>query len=250
MLRFFQHIRKTLMEQNKVKTYLLYALGEILLVVIGILIALQVNNWNQIRMAEQELQLYFRQIHNELSSDIPAQEEFIERNVIIIQNNTRSLHLLNSGNPDSLKQLQYTLGAFVTSWSSTISYPILTEFIENGHLSRVSNQELKQKIFEFNSGLEFITSFDSYNQNQYQHNIEPFVARSFNYQQVALDQYQQWLVPGGPETDFIELGNNLELWNLITLKLELASQYNDYLKKFLIEIKELNELLEQEIINK
>ena len=58
MLRFFRHIRKQLMEQNKIRTYFFYAAGEILLVVIGILIALQVNNLNENRKAqtfEQEI---------------------------------------------------------------------------------------------------------------------------------------------------------------------------------------------------
>ena len=54
MLRFFRHIRKQLMEQNKIRTYFFYAIGEILLVVIGILIALQVNNWNEDRKLERE----------------------------------------------------------------------------------------------------------------------------------------------------------------------------------------------------
>ena len=46
MLKFFRKIRKNLIEQDNVRKYLLYAIGEILLVVIGILIALQINNWN------------------------------------------------------------------------------------------------------------------------------------------------------------------------------------------------------------
>lgn len=45
MLRFFRQIRKKLMEQKKIRTYLFYAIGEIALVMIGILLALQVNNW-------------------------------------------------------------------------------------------------------------------------------------------------------------------------------------------------------------
>jgi len=50
MLRFFRTIRKKMIEQENVSKYLLYAIGETLLVVIGILIALQVNNWNEVRI--------------------------------------------------------------------------------------------------------------------------------------------------------------------------------------------------------
>ena len=47
MINFFRKIRQKLLEQNRASKYLLYALGEIILVVIGILIALQINNWNE-----------------------------------------------------------------------------------------------------------------------------------------------------------------------------------------------------------
>ena len=49
MIKFFRYIRQSLLAQNKFSKYLLYALGEITLVVIGILIALQINNWNEDR---------------------------------------------------------------------------------------------------------------------------------------------------------------------------------------------------------
>src|SRR5210317_1476581 len=49
MINFFRKIRQQLLSQNKVSKYLLYAIGEIVLVVIGILIALQINNWNEER---------------------------------------------------------------------------------------------------------------------------------------------------------------------------------------------------------
>ena len=51
MIRFFRQIRQRLLSGNKFSKYLLYAVGEILLVVIGILIALQVDNWNEKRKA-------------------------------------------------------------------------------------------------------------------------------------------------------------------------------------------------------
>jgi len=58
MIKFFRKIRYNLMSTNQTRKYFKYALGEILLVVIGILIALQINNWNEVRkerLKEQEL---------------------------------------------------------------------------------------------------------------------------------------------------------------------------------------------------
>jgi len=58
MLKFFRTIRKKLIDQGNIQKYLLYAVGEILLVVIGILIALQVNNWNDDRkLVEKRVKL-------------------------------------------------------------------------------------------------------------------------------------------------------------------------------------------------
>ena len=51
MIKFFRKIRYDLMEKNKTGKYLKYAIGEIVLVVIGILVALQINNWNEQRKA-------------------------------------------------------------------------------------------------------------------------------------------------------------------------------------------------------
>ncbi|MDX1332182.1 MAG: hypothetical protein R3252_04060 [Robiginitalea sp.] len=59
MIRFFRHIRRRLIATGAARKYLLYALGEILLVVLGILIALQVDNWNEARKTRKQLDLLF-----------------------------------------------------------------------------------------------------------------------------------------------------------------------------------------------
>ena len=59
MIKFFRKIRQKLLNENRFSKYLVYAIGEIVLVMIGILLALQVNNWNELRKKEQvEIQLY------------------------------------------------------------------------------------------------------------------------------------------------------------------------------------------------
>ena len=49
MIKFFRHIRQQLLSEGKTANYFKYAIGEIVLVVIGILIALQINTWNEFR---------------------------------------------------------------------------------------------------------------------------------------------------------------------------------------------------------
>ncbi len=70
MIKFFRHIRKSLIQENKISKYFKYAIGEILLVVIGILIALQVNNWNEKRNEEKKTQTIYGIITKDLESDI------------------------------------------------------------------------------------------------------------------------------------------------------------------------------------
>ena len=68
MIPFFRKIRKTLADDNKPLKYLRYAIGEIVLVVIGILIALQINNWNEHRKSKlQEVNILTK-----LNTDLKA----------------------------------------------------------------------------------------------------------------------------------------------------------------------------------
>ena len=77
MLRFFRQIRKTLMEQNKVRSYILYAVGEIALVMIGILLALQVNNWNERRQNNQLEKEYYCRFLENINQDEDALKSFV-----------------------------------------------------------------------------------------------------------------------------------------------------------------------------
>ncbi|WP_018126918.1 DUF6090 family protein [Balneola vulgaris] len=108
MLKFFRRIRKKLLSDNKLSKYLIYAIGEIVLVVIGILIALQINNWNEnTKLKELEKDL-LKEVHNSLLKDlidvntnIRAQQKTIDSQEIVIDwiesdedfNDTLSSHI-------------------------------------------------------------------------------------------------------------------------------------------------------------
>ncbi|NRD21844.1 hypothetical protein HNV10_01235 [Winogradskyella litoriviva] len=69
MIKFFRKIRKNLLSEGKTGKYFKYAIGEIVLVVIGIVIALQINNWNEKRKSDNILENYYHQIVTELAKD-------------------------------------------------------------------------------------------------------------------------------------------------------------------------------------
>ena len=69
MIKFFRKIRQDLLRDNKTGDYLKYAVGEIVLVVIGILIALSINNWNESRKNDSEQALLVKNIIEDLRLD-------------------------------------------------------------------------------------------------------------------------------------------------------------------------------------
>jgi len=87
MLRIFRRIRQQLLTAGSVRKYVLYAVGEVVLVVIGILIALQINTWNEERQRRQLKASYTESLINDLSLDTLMLARLIEEN-------TRELHTL------------------------------------------------------------------------------------------------------------------------------------------------------------
>jgi len=70
MIKLFRNIRQSLINEGKTTKYFKYAIGEILLVVIGILIALQINNWNEARKARVKEVEILKDFQKGLSFDI------------------------------------------------------------------------------------------------------------------------------------------------------------------------------------
>ena len=81
MIKFFRHIRQRLLGENRFTKYMLYALGEIILVVIGILLALQINTWNQQRQNIKKEGQFLSEINENLNEDLQA----IEKNLAFNQ---------------------------------------------------------------------------------------------------------------------------------------------------------------------
>jgi hypothetical protein len=89
MIKFFRKIRYDLMDKNKTGKYLKYAFGEIVLVMIGILLALSINNWNENRKDDIIRKNYYNQILQDLNKDtnyINRRIKELEENILLYEN--------------------------------------------------------------------------------------------------------------------------------------------------------------------
>lgn len=94
MIKFFRNIRKNLLTEGKTTKYFKYAIGEIFLVVIGILIALSINNWNQSITSKNELKQILKEVSSDLNQDIIWLDQQIANGEKFVKNVD---HLLDNG---------------------------------------------------------------------------------------------------------------------------------------------------------
>ncbi|MBC2839857.1 DUF6090 family protein [Robiginitalea sp. SC105] len=97
MLRFFRTLRQKLLTENQFSKYLLYAIGEILLVVIGILIALQIDNWNEKRITKQREIKYITELNHNLKRNLRQFESFSSAQKELIHNMSKLIEYNRNG---------------------------------------------------------------------------------------------------------------------------------------------------------
>ncbi|MEA1786061.1 DUF6090 family protein [Arenibacter sp. GZD96] len=146
MIKFFRNIRKKLLQQNKVTRYLAYAIGEIILVVIGILIALQVNTWNEVKKNKVFENEILTQIKENLLQDKKALVT-IAGNFEMAYNSSNKLIIVAHRNsfPDSIPYWLGHVAQFDRFQPITNSYEVL----KSKGLDIVSDTELRHQLGQY-----------------------------------------------------------------------------------------------------
>lgn len=146
MIKFFRKIRYKLLDEKRLNKYVFYAIGEILLVVIGILIAVGIGEWRQDVRKTQELLSYYQGLNDDLNQDENKLDTlaFIYENAIVGIVEEIDKMQLNSYNQDSLYSnvpswMVYTI-AFIPNQST------FTEIVSSGKLQLFKNEGLKKQI--------------------------------------------------------------------------------------------------------
>lgn len=150
MIKFFSRVRRQLLTENKLSKYLTYAVGEIILVVIGILIALQVNTWNENRKLNRESQEILKAIHSEFKNNRKVLEERITYLEDANSAVEKILKLTNKSEPEIQK---YNIDSII---SQSLKYgnfnpsnSTMQELISSGKLNLIKEENLKDNLFNW-----------------------------------------------------------------------------------------------------
>ena len=148
MINFFRKIRKQLADDNKPLKYMRYAIGEILLVVVGILIALSINNWNE----ERKDRVKEREVLEDIMNNLNRNNELIQNSLVKINKIDKSsdivISVIRSKKPysDTLD-----LHFFESTRSGGLLFPLSSEGYEslkNAGFDIIRSDSMKDKILE------------------------------------------------------------------------------------------------------
>jgi hypothetical protein len=148
MIKLFRNIRKNLLKEGNTTKYFKYAIGEIVLVVIGILIALQINNWNEARKDKLQMEVYVDSIKEDLAYD---REELESSHTILkkqIVAGDQIIPIMESDNHTVIDSLEFIMSFnAMTTTTSLVQRDHTWDLLNStGVVSQFEDAQLKQML--------------------------------------------------------------------------------------------------------
>lgn len=150
MIKFFRKIRQRLLSESKFSKYLIYAIGEIALVMIGILLALQINNWNESRKERAQELAILKQLRIEFNSNLKQLDEKIlirDRQIAGAQELFSYIELVGTRQKDSVE------AALIKTIPFSTFDPIINDLAASGNLRLIQSDSLKLLLSQWTSEL-------------------------------------------------------------------------------------------------
>ena len=163
MLKFFRNIRKQFIAEKKISNYLLYAVGEIVLVVIGILIALAIDNANELSIKKEKEQIYLMGLKDEFQTSKIKLQELMRVNRASYEAAKDIVHLMDQEENPPEKQLSKL---FIDAFASDIFFnpnnSLLFEMINSGSLKDITNDTLRIRLTNWVATIDDIANQEKF----------------------------------------------------------------------------------------
>jgi Family of unknown function (DUF6090) len=188
MIKFFRRMRYDLMEKNKTGKYLKYAIGEIILVVIGILIALSINNWNEDRLKSNKEITILANIYKEFMGNKTQLERIVKMHKIEHNSCAKIINLFpitSKPEPKVLDSLSLYLWNSYGGWTFDPSQTSVNALTSTSSFDIINNVKLRNLLISWSDLVKDYQEDELYNKvfilNQYEVYISKHFGWKFNF---------------------------------------------------------------------
>lgn len=216
MINFFRKLRKKMADENRPIKYIRYAIGEIVLVVIGILIALQINTWNQNRLSRIEENQLLKNIHDEflfnktnIDNSISLNRESFNGLKDLMGIIGMEKEMISKHNVDSLLFLILETAVFRHSENS------IKDLVESVGIKSLRNEHLKSLIYEWTGLLSAYIVHAERREKKADEVLIPYLEKKYPFKDI--DQYGalNWQQGTILKVDKHEIFYDLEFENIL-----------------------------------
>jgi exonuclease VII small subunit len=213
MIRFFGMIKRKLLSENKISRYLLYATGETVLVVIGILIALQINNWNENRKSVEKEVDNLENLKTELTRSLG--ELKVDKNrILTYYRSTENIYNYIQNKPVPVDSMFVD---FYRSVQFSFTFPISStyETFKSGNLELIRSEDLRALITDvYESGYKRIQTKVNTRRNAARL-LFPYYQKNFRTRIISKEDPVKAVSYLGIPNDYVTLINDSEYESLI-----------------------------------
>ena len=183
-----------MLSENKFSNYIIYAIGEIILVVIGILIALQINTWNQNRLDSKEETQLLEAIQIKMEHNRFQSETGYNRFNAVLKASTQlikiSTNQITSNNQDEVDYYLHILSKrFLVGNSNKTS--IYDEMIGSGQLNLLKSKELRSELTSLKANLELLASYEDLQTSFVDNHLNPFLNKHADRLSITVNGFKK-----------------------------------------------------------
>ena len=182
MIKFFRRIRQNLLMENKTGKYLKYAVGEIVLVVIGILIALQINTWNQQRLNNQKEHNILRELHKEFTENKKQLDTVVKFQKSAFKNSKKLIDLFPIDSKEvNLDSVQSYLNYAIANITFNPSQGTINSLISSSSFDLIKNDTLRKILIGWQDLIIDLQEDEGIANDVISDLLDPRFSNHFNY---------------------------------------------------------------------
>lgn len=233
MIKFFRKLRRQLIKEGNTTHYLKYAIGEIVLVVVGILIALSINNWNHDRIEKIAENKYYENLKGELAEDKTELYGTIKYNVDDIEKLKYGIQIIEIKDRKSVDTLGHISMTLIRYSDAYLQNNIYNTILNSGEIKLINNTKIIKGIRKLEETYLYINKMEDIHRDVVLNKGLISLTKNLKFTNSEI-QHQDELF-------------TFEFQNLMYLYVRIMDEKNEIYNRALVEIQAINELIDEEL---